>query len=412
MTMPGGLLDPTQMLQQQLQQGTLGPERASFGARVEGATKRVLGNAGRALRDSVTVDPSGYEGLLSQADVESTKLNPIEGLLNWAVGGETRRERLDNLVARRMTAEQLQQARALDAQKHAEAQRLQQVRAEIAQRFAEPAGESQAARQLRLQDMFGAYVAAGDTEMAQRMSEVVKALGPVRESTTAPPKLDQVDAGNNIHLVNPTTGETVRTIPKAQSPGQQTQDAQTRASVTNARLNLQNQLAAAFERNPAIKNAREISRAISTARSSLAQNTAIADLNSIVSLTKIFDPGSVAREGEVNLTISAASLPQRLQVLIQQVNSGQKLTPAQRRDMEALIAEIEESTANLVAPVQAQFGGRVRQANEGPGGLLFPLDSALVAPDPMAGMRAPGAGLLRIPVPGGNRIGRLAPRTP
>lgn len=410
MTFPYGLLqDPNAMLQQSLQQSLLAPaptpapapEPPSFGERVATGARRLLDGARTALNPV----PPGYENLLTPEEMRAARPSLL-GSLIAAPDAPSYGERLDAAVMRKQAGEQL-------ALQRAQAERLAAARAAIAERFAEPAGETQEARQLRLQDMFAAYVAAGDTEMAGKMAEVVKSLGPVRASAGAARNLMQVDAGDRIELRDALDGTLVQTVPKAETTGQRTAAAQTEASLRRQQLDLQNTLAAAFERNPTIRNGREIARAISTARGSLAQNTPIADLNSIVSLTKIFDPGSVAREGEVHLTISAASLPQRLQVLIQQANSGNKLTPAQRRNMELLIEEIEASTRALIEPVQAQFGQRVRQANTGAAGLLMPIDSAAVAPDPLAGLRAPGAGLLRTPTsptPGGrNRIDLFTP---
>lgn len=136
------------------------------------------------------------------------------------------------------------------------------------------------------------------------------------------------------------------------------------------------QLSGDFRQEQAIKDANGIASAVATIRGALANPTPQGDLAAIYALVKLYDPGSVVREGEIALTQSAASLPQRVRVLYDQYRSGQKLLPEQR----AAIAEIANSIVAerqiQINPVLQRYGRRARQ---------WGVDSAVVAPNPLEG---------------------------
>jgi hypothetical protein len=104
------------------------------------------------------------------------------------------------------------------------------------------------------------------------------------------------------------------------------------------------------------------------------------DLSLVYQVVKLYDPGSVVREGEIKLQQSAASLPTQLQLLLQGWSTGKKLTPQMRRDIVGLADAKVQAQSRLVRPVQADYGARARAAGA---------DSAFVAPDPFRGLAAP-----------------------
>ncbi|MCT8974958.1 hypothetical protein, partial [Microbaculum marinisediminis] len=68
------------------------------------------------------------------------------------------------------------------------------------------------------------------------------------------------------------------------------------------------------------------------------RDTKASDLNFIYGIGKIFDPGSVVREGEMVMVENTASLPQRLLSAVNIVNDKGRLTPEMRS---SLLAEAQ-----------------------------------------------------------------------
>jgi len=75
------------------------------------------------------------------------------------------------------------------------------------------------------------------------------------------------------------------------------------------------------------------------------EQTALAELTGLVAYTKFLDPTSVAREGEVALTASAAALFDIVQNYIAKPGEGSILGPQQVRDMKTLVAIFAENYA-------------------------------------------------------------------
>jgi len=73
------------------------------------------------------------------------------------------------------------------------------------------------------------------------------------------------------------------------------------------------------------KDHRDTFQMMNTIRASADQKTSQGDLALVVAFTKILDPGSVAREGEVRLTQSAASLMENTRAILPRLEKGQTL---------------------------------------------------------------------------------------
>lgn len=90
-----------------------------------------------------------------------------------------------------------------------------------------------------------------------------------------------------------------------------------------------------FDARPEVKGFKEVAVAFGSAMKA-ADNKA-GDLNIVYALAKTFDPGSVVREGESVMVVSATNLPGRVEGLLNYVAGGGQLGPSQRRE---LLAEL------------------------------------------------------------------------
>lgn len=135
-------------------------------------------------------------------------------------------------------------------------------------------------------------------------------------------------------------------------------------------------LADDFRQEQDIKDAKGIAGAVTTIRGALNNPTPQGDLAAIYALVKLYDPGSVVREGEISLTQSAASLPEQARRLLEGWNSGKKLTPQMRADLASVADSIVAQRQLQINPTLARYGERARR---------WGADSAAVAPNPFEG---------------------------
>lgn len=82
---------------------------------------------------------------------------------------------------------------------------------------------------------------------------------------------------------------------------------------------------------PSYKNFAEAAPIYKSMLSTAGNNSKASDLNLVYGLGKIFDPGSVVREGEMIMVKNTAGLPDWLQGAINGLNGGQALTPETRK---------------------------------------------------------------------------------
>jgi hypothetical protein len=152
-----------------------------------------------------------------------------------------------------------------------------------------------------------------------------------------------------------------------------------------------------YKANETVKKAYGTAGAVSGLKAALAGDSPMDDLAVIYETVKLFDPGSVVKEGEIKLTQSANSLPGQVQVLVEGWKSGRKLTPQMRQAIQELVDRKVTESRNAVAPVQSEAGAMARRYG-------VEADSAYIAPDPFRGV-AP------TPKPMGDtrQTGRLAP---
>lgn len=87
-----------------------------------------------------------------------------------------------------------------------------------------------------------------------------------------------------------------------------------------------------LERNPVTKAYRESSVAFQKVQQAAQDPSAAGDLALIFGVMKTLDPGSTVREGEFANAQNAAGVPDRIRAAFNNITSGQRLTPEQRRD--------------------------------------------------------------------------------
>ena len=149
----------------------------------------------------------------------------------------------------------------------------------------------------------------------------------------------------------------------------------------NARDRQVDTLKRQYDSETTIKNSKERADAFNGVLNALKVNNPLGDINVIYSLVKVFDPGSVVKEGEIKLTQKANSLPGQVKLIVQNMKTGRMVTDQQKQWVRELIAM--QADDSQIAPVQKRYGQRVRDLN------LTPSDSAFIAPSPYENLNIP-----------------------
>jgi hypothetical protein len=199
-------------------------------------------------------------------------------------------------------------------------------------------------------------------------TQVLPDLGPDQE------KAHFLDTGATIGAVDPFTGKPVAgggMYQKQQGPDSAASNAVTMRgqNMTDARSREQNAIALTGKqieqvhtiRKEAnslqdVQNYRQVVPMINSAAK--APNTRAGDLDVIYAVGKALDPGSVVREGELNLVIKSGTLPQQIQGMASYVMGGGKLTPDQRGELVSMlgnrVGQLKEAHDAALAPFLAQ----------------------------------------------------------
>lgn len=117
---------------------------------------------------------------------------------------------------------------------------------------------------------------------------------------------------------------------------------------------------------PQFKQWSDVAPIITGMRDAAQRGTRASDLNLVYGLAKIFDPGSVVREGEMIMVRNAGALPDQLLGYINSLNGGSGLTPATRK---AVMAEAEgraQGYSNAWEAVRSQTERTAQEFNLNP----------------------------------------------
>ena len=101
-----------------------------------------------------------------------------------------------------------------------------------------------------------------------------------------------------------------------------------------------------FETQPAVKSYRVVVPMLESARDAAARPTRAADLNLVYAFAKLMDPDSVVRESETAGVVATASVADRLQAYIGQLNGQPMLNPDTRAK---LMDELDSRFTSLKA---------------------------------------------------------------
>lgn len=108
---------------------------------------------------------------------------------------------------------------------------------------------------------------------------------------------------------------------------------------------------------------KEVATSFSNITKSLQEQSPFGDLSATFGFAKMIDPESVVREGEKIVIEKAGSLPQNVVQAIQRVNTGESLTPTQRRDLLTTANEVFSTHAEQQQGRVATYTGIAERNN-------------------------------------------------
>lgn len=112
-----------------------------------------------------------------------------------------------------------------------------------------------------------------------------------------------------------------------------------------------------FRSEPIYKAHQEMQSAHSQIKQALGQASPVGDMAGATKIMKLLDPGSVVRESELGMAMAATGLLDRVQNYAQMVVSGQKLTPTQRKDFQALADRLYSESVNQYNAKRIEYQG-------------------------------------------------------
>jgi hypothetical protein len=112
-----------------------------------------------------------------------------------------------------------------------------------------------------------------------------------------------------------------------------------------------------FRSEPIYKAHQEVRSAHSQITAALKQASPAGDLAGATKLMKILDPGSVVRESELGMAMAASGAMDRMTNYAQMALSGQKLTPTQRKDFQALSDSLLNESSKQYNAKRGEYKG-------------------------------------------------------
>lgn len=140
--------------------------------------------------------------------------------------------------------------------------------------------------------------------------------------------------------------------------------------MTGGQKGFENEMAlgSKFKAEPIYKDFNDMKSAFGQVVSSLSADTPIGDVAGATKIMKLLDPGSVVRESELAIAMQASGRMDRLQNYFNNFMTGQKLTPTQRDDFQALANELYAAAGqayNAKRGEYEQFGNAYQFKNLG-----------------------------------------------
>lgn len=214
-----------------------------------------------------------------------------------------------------------------------------------------------------------------------------------KTSWSAPEKAVTVNTGNKVLRVGERSGTQMGSYDVGVSPdaryqggvtmrGQDKTDARARESNAIAAGNkvqeITHQLRKEFNGLQEVQAYKNVVPVVEAARS--APDTPAGDLALIYGVGKVLDPNSVVREGEMNLVMAAGSPAQRVMGYWNVVTGGGRLTPAQRKELQAVM---DDRASQYAAQYEAQkntYSELAKKSGASPDMVISDLPRGSVAP--------------------------------
>lgn len=195
------------------------------------------------------------------------------------------------------------------------------------------------------------------------------------------PKYETLAPGSSLYKVGQNGPELTITAPKEKNPNQpfslgpngelvpniayqDYEKSKARAGASNVSVNtgqkgLDNtlKLRGDFRSEPIYKAHQEVQSAYSQIVQALDQASPAGDLAGATKFMKILDPGSVVRESELGMAMSASGAMDRLQYYTTNIMNGTKLTPTQRADFKKLATSLYDESAKQYNIKRGEYQG-------------------------------------------------------
>lgn len=302
--------------------------------------KAGLGDAARNAGNIVFAEPKGLDGLLSPEDLADARKQGLldlgmsllgdqspsfgEALAHGVQAGQAGfRGNLNDKIQNSVYAQGVQQQKS-----------LLDARARIAKEFQAPPGETFQQAQERLMKMYTAYVNAGDTEMAGKLSEVVKGI-----KETQPKPVNVPEGGS---LVGP-DGKVIYHNPKPPAVDHSGQQQANRDRIQ------QNLIVSDFEK--ATKDFSKIEEAYNAVQASVANpNNPYGTMAALEGMARMLNPGVSVRAATLKMLKDYGSLGDKAERFYEVAKSG-----AWPKGMRENIYQIAESA---MAGAGAEFDNR------------------------------------------------------
>jgi hypothetical protein len=117
-----------------------------------------------------------------------------------------------------------------------------------------------------------------------------------------------------------------------------------------------------YSNNPLTKDTQNIAASWERVQGGFEEPSAAGDLNLIFGYMKMLDPGSTVREGEFANAQNSGSVPERIQAQYNKLQSGERLTPQQRKDFFNQAQNVIKGQFRRQGELDAEFK-RIAQRN-------------------------------------------------
>jgi hypothetical protein len=122
------------------------------------------------------------------------------------------------------------------------------------------------------------------------------------------------------------------------------------------------------------------------------------DLAAATKFMKLLDPGSVVRESELGMAMSASPAMERVTNYFNQLKTGEKLTPTQREDFRKSAEMLYKASENVIIPIQNEYRGIAASAGISPRNVIIETPSSISSSQPSTS---------NVPLPGGVKVRKV-----